>query len=588
VILGAACVAGFVLAWAAGARPQLLLEVRLRWAGLVVAALALQLVLFAVHLHPPRPLTVSELHLVSYALLAGFAARNARIPGFLLAIGGLASNALVIFLNGGHMPVSHSASIESGGAAAALRGVHDNVTAAGVSTHLAFLGDVFAVPHGFPLANTFSIGDVMLVAGATLFVYTNGRASTDRAAVRALEPLRVPAFRALLGARMVSRLGDWISTAALVTWMYTHSHSTYAVSGVLLARVTASIAGSVVGGAVLGRRTRFAVLASVEAVRGLATLAAVGAIAAGQPAAVVACVFVSWFLAAATDPTASSLVAEALPADRRHAGNSLHALGRAIVMAIGAAGGGVLAARLGAVPALLADSGTFAVALVLYLAGSRRAPRTATPAAGTETAPTGRLDAFAIVCRRRRLAALVGSFAVATFAMGVLNASLPSFFAVRAPHVGGYGVAIGAIAAGLVCGEYLSGRAAGRIVDRIPALGFAIAAAVVATASASHSAATILLLLFALGVGDGTTETAYDTVVQESAPQAALDRVFAVAGALQQSAMILGFLAAPLLHRGAAFRVSAVALALAAGVGALVVARGHREPATPAAAPDAA
>lgn len=587
MILGAACVAGFALAWAAGARPRLLLEVRLRWAGLVVAALALQLALFAVHLHPPRPLSVSELHLASYALLAAFAARNARIPGFVLAIGGLASNALVIFLNGGHMPVSHSASIESSGAAAALRGAHDNVTAAGTSTHLAFLGDVFAVPHGFPLANTFSIGDVMLVAGATLFVYTNGRASTDRARVRALEPLRVPAFRALLAARMVSRLGDWISTAALVTWMYMHSHSTFAVSGILLARVTASIAGGVVGGAVLGRRARFAVLASVEAVRGLATLAAVGAIATGQPVGVVACVFMSWFLAAATDPTASSVVAEALPADRRHAGNALHALGRAIVMAIGAAGGGVLAARLGAVPALLADAGTFAVALVLYLAGSRRSPRT-TAAAGTETAARGRLDAFAIVCRRRRLAALVGSFAVATFAIGVLNASLPSFFAARAPHVGGYGVAIGAIAAGLVCGEYLSGRAAGRIVDRIPALGFAVAAAVVATASASHSPATILLLLFALGVGDGTTETAYDTVVQDSAPRAALDRVFAVAGALQQSAMILGLLAAPLLHRDTAFRVSAVALALAAGVGALVVARERREPAAPAAAPDAA
>ena len=592
MILGAACLVGFTLAWAAGAKPQLLLDVRLRWSGLVVAALALQLVLFAFHVRAPAPLTVSELHLVSYALLGAFAARNARVPGFVLAVAGLASNALVIFVNGGRMPVAHSASVDSSGAASALRGAHDNVTAAGASTHLSFLGDVFSVPHGFPLANTFSIGDVLLVAGVTLFVYTNGRAPADRPAARALEPLRVPAFRALLGARMVSRFGDWVSTAALVTWMYAQSHSTFAVSGILLARLTASITGSLVSGAMLRGRRRFGVLASVEAVRGVATLAAVGAVAAGQPVAVAACVFVSSLLAAATDPTASSLVAEVLPSERLHAGNALHALGRAVVMAIGSVGGGLLAANVGAVPALLADSATFAVALLLYSAAARRSPQLG-PAAGADESVggTGRLEAFAVVCRRRRLAALVGSFAVATFAMGVLNASLPAFLAARAPDTGGYGVALGMIATGLICGEYLSGRAATRIVDRIPMLGFAVAAAVVTLAAASHSAVTILLLLFALGVGDGSTETAYDTVVQASAPGRVVDRVFAVAGAMQQTAMVVGFVAAPILQRvlpESSLRVSAVALGLAAAVAALVVARERSEPATSAVTPDAA
>ena len=30
---------------------------------------------------------------------------------------------------------------------------------------LGFLGDVFAIPAGFPLANVFSIGDVLIVLG---------------------------------------------------------------------------------------------------------------------------------------------------------------------------------------------------------------------------------------------------------------------------------------------------------------------------------------------------------------------------------------------------------------------------------------
>jgi MFS family permease len=329
-------------------------------------------------------------------------------------------------------------------------------------------------------------------------------------------------------------------------------------------------------------------------VRGLATLGAVAAVAFGQPVAVAGCVFVSWFLAAATDPTASSLVAAVLPRAQLHAGNALHALGRGVVMAVGAACGGLLAANVGAVPALLADSATFAAALLLYVVASRRSPQQVRAAAGgSERGATAarRLEAFAFVCRSRRLAALVGSFAAATFAMGVLNASLPAFLAVRAPHVGGYGVAIGVIAIGLICGEYLSGRAAPRVVDRIPALGFAVGAVVTATAAASHSAPTIVLLLFALGLGDGTTETAYDTLVQAAAPRAALDRVFAVAGALQQSAMVVGFVAAPLVQRAwpqGALRVSACSLGMAAVVAVLVLARERRVPAAPAVRPDTA
>jgi MFS family permease len=587
VILAAACIAGFAVACAAGAKPRLLLDVPLRWTGLVVVALALQLALFAVHLRPPAPLSVSDLHLASYVLLVLFGLRNRRVPGFALAIGGLACNTLVIFVNGGRMPVAPSASLD--GTGATLTGIHDNVVALTASSHLHFLADVFALPHPFPLANTFSVGDVLLVAGVTLFVYTNGRAAGDRATSTALEPIRVPAFRLLLTARMVSKLGDWISTAALVTWIYAHSHSTIGVSAILLARLTASIGGSLVSGAVLQRGDRFRLLARVEGARGLATLGAVAAVAFAQPLLVGAFVFLSAFLAAATDPTASSLVAEVLPAERLHAGNALHALSRALVMAVGATTGGLLAASVGAVPALLADTVTFAAAVALYGTWARRhAPAVATTAQdaagpdldGRGREQPGRLEAFTVICRSRRLGGLVAAFTVATVAMGVLNASLPSFLSSRAPHAGGYGVAIGVIAVGLICGEYLSGRAARRVVERIPALGFALAAVVAGVAAASHSPATIMLLLFFLGMSDGTTETAYDTVVQAEAPESSVDRVFAVAGAVQQSGMILGFLIAPLLqHPGpvVTFRVSAFGFALAALVAVLITRRPERD-----------
>src|SRR5713101_3517368 len=116
--------------------------------------------------------------------------------------------------------------------------------------------------------------------------------------------------------------------------------------------------------------------------------------------------------------------------------------------------------------------------------------------------------------------------------MGLLNASLPAFLSSHAPGAGGYGAAI---AAGLICGEFLSGRVGGLVVTRVPALGFVVSAAAVSVAAASAVPATMLLMLFVLRVGDGTTETAYDTVVQTQTPQNLLGRVFALAGAVQQT-----------------------------------------------------
>jgi MFS family permease len=582
VILAVACLAGFVLAWAAGAKPRLLADVRLRWTGFVFAALGLQLATFAVDIPLPGRVSTTDAHIASYLLLLAFAARNGRVPGFALAGLGLASNATAIFLNGGRMPVSVEAWAESTGlgTAAYANDVYNNVAAVNPGSHLAFLGDVFAMPHTLPFANTFSIGDVLLVAGATLFVYRNGRSKEDKPASGAFEPLKVPEFRALLAGRTISKLGDWISIAALVTWIYAHSHSTLGVTAILVARLTASIAGSLVSSVVLDRFGRFAILARVEAARALITLAAIALVAFDHSVAITACVFASSFLAAATDPTASSLVAEILPQKALHAGNALHAVSRAAVMAVGAVAGGLAASGLGVVPALAADCGTFLVAVALYSVFARRAARSLPRRAAAKRPDGGpegsRLEAFRFICNSRRLAALVGSFTVATFAMGLLNASLPAFLSVHAPHVGGYGVAIGVIAAGLMCGEFLSGRVAVRVVERIPALGFVVAAVVVSVAATSDLPATFLLLLFVLGVSDGTTETAYDTVVQAEAPRALSGRVFALAGAVQQTAMVVGFATAPILQRtfaDAALPTSSLALGASALIALLVIAR---------------
>ena len=109
-------------------------------------------------------------------------------------------------------------------------------------------------------------------------------------------------------------------------------------------------------------------------------------------------------------------------------------------------------------------------------------------------------------------------------------------------------------------------------------------------ATITPTATTALLLLFLLGAADGSTETAYDTIVQDLVPSRLRGAVFALAGAVQQSAMLAGLAAAPFLARVspeepllasvvAAFAASAVAL------GVIVVRPARRVPAVAVAPP---
>ena len=53
--------------------------------------------------------------------------------------------------------------------------------------HLAFLGDVFAVPASWPVSNVFSVGDAVLVAAALLALHCLG--GSRPALVRFAAPL---------------------------------------------------------------------------------------------------------------------------------------------------------------------------------------------------------------------------------------------------------------------------------------------------------------------------------------------------------------------------------------------------------------
>ena len=139
--------------------------IRFRFAPLAVAALLVQLALFS-PLSDGLPEVVGRwIYVVSTGLVVVVVMANLRLPGLPLVVLGAASNLAAIVANGGAMPASASA------LAAVGLGVGGNTNSVLLEQpNLEPLTDIFATPRWLPLANVFSIGDVLIGAGVVLAI----------------------------------------------------------------------------------------------------------------------------------------------------------------------------------------------------------------------------------------------------------------------------------------------------------------------------------------------------------------------------------------------------------------------------------
>lgn len=177
MILLAALAVAVVSVPLTGGRLSRVAEVRLRWLPLLYVAVLVQVLLLEVLAPHISEASARALHLVTYALGAAVVARNIRVPGIpVIGLGG-GMNLAAIAANGGVMPASPSAMQTAG-----LTDAESFENSAVVdSAHLAFLGDVFAVPEALPLSNVFSIGDVVLVLGAAVLLHSVAGTAPARA-----------------------------------------------------------------------------------------------------------------------------------------------------------------------------------------------------------------------------------------------------------------------------------------------------------------------------------------------------------------------------------------------------------------------
>jgi len=173
-------VIGLVVGWLAGGRISGLGAIQFRWPWVMLGALMVQLALFSDQVTSwigdlGAPIYVASTVAVALAVVA-----NRAIPGMLLITIGAASNLAAIVANGGYMP-------SSPGAQAALGKVAATVYSNSVvlpDPALSPLTDIFAMPPWLPMANVFSLGDVLIGLGVVVVIVSAMRhASTSEAGV---------------------------------------------------------------------------------------------------------------------------------------------------------------------------------------------------------------------------------------------------------------------------------------------------------------------------------------------------------------------------------------------------------------------
>jgi len=163
VICFALCVVSVPLA---GGRLGELASFRPRHVWAVLGALGMQVGIISIW--PGSGGIYLMLHLSSYALLLVFLLYNRQLPGLWIIGMGTLMNFVAIASNGGIMPATAGALAKAG----LVIDPHQFANSARLTNpNYAFLGDVFAIPAGYPFANVFSPGDVCIVLGALLTLH---------------------------------------------------------------------------------------------------------------------------------------------------------------------------------------------------------------------------------------------------------------------------------------------------------------------------------------------------------------------------------------------------------------------------------
>jgi hypothetical protein len=161
---------------------------RVKGGWTIALALVLQVVIISVIPKQMLGWRGQAVELASYVLAVAFLVINRRVPWlWLVGLGGLC-NLVAIGANAGVMPASPVALRAVGRVRHPGQFMNSTVLS---HPHLAWLGDNFSVPRTLPLANVFSVGDVLLAVGALLLLHSLCSSAPARALRRSVTEPRI-------------------------------------------------------------------------------------------------------------------------------------------------------------------------------------------------------------------------------------------------------------------------------------------------------------------------------------------------------------------------------------------------------------
>lgn len=236
-------------------------------------------------------------------------------------------------------------------------------------------------------------------------------------------------------------------------------------------------------------------------------------------------------------------------------------------MALGALAGGLTLALGGAVAGLAANLLSYGVAVALYM-GIRVQEEVHSE---SRKARGGLVDGLRYVLAQRALAVVVGGFALATLAAGLVNATLPKFTSSLGLGASGYGWAMAALACGMIAGEALTGAMAETIDPRWLGVGLAAMGGLFFAFAWSSVAVIALPLLVMFGVANGFTEVVMMTAIHQHADAGYQGRVFGVGSTIWRTTMLGAVALAPAVDAVASPAQAITVAALVLFAGAILV-----------------
>ncbi|MDQ3538727.1 MAG: MFS transporter [Actinomycetota bacterium] len=572
-LLLTALAVGIAIIIASGGRLSRLADIQLRGGYLLVAAMALQVALM-LHLLPADQRALQgAVHLFSYGLSGAFVVANFRVPGLpLLGFGGLL-NFLPIAANGGVMPASLTA-LERAGMVAVPADFSNSAALTG--PRLSLLGDTFALPASWPIANVFSVGDILIVAGAIWGLWRFCGTHPLPSSLRPLTELgQHPDFLRLWGGQAVSHLGDWVFAVAVATSLAGQENPTRLLATLLVLQVAPAAVVGLLGAPLIDRFPRRRLMIAADLVRAVA----VGSLVlAGTPSMVhlgIASASLG-VMGSLFQPSFAASLPNLVPRERLVAANSLVSATFHVAVMVGPMLGAVMAMRLGSAVAFGVNAATFGVSALLVW--SARVPDS--PAAAVASRPLTALreglsyswrtpivrGVLSVTCLAM-LASAVRSPVELTFVQSVLGRSAATL-----------GLLGGAWGAGMVVGSVAAPAVARRWArEQVLTVSVVVVGLAVIAASQTGALGVVVALWIIAGAGNATGAIAYETLLQERTPDAIRGRVLGASEAIMEGSYLAGvFLAgwlAPVVGPRVTFGVSGLGFVAAGVVSVLVIGR---------------